>query len=53
MHRACSETAAVSRLTSHVTTKEGCNHFGGYLKRAYGGGGGGEVGGGGERISVC
>ena len=32
LHRTCAETAAVSRGTSHVTTKQSCKicHFGGY-----------------------
>ena len=32
VHRTCPETAAVPRGTSHVTTKQHCNHFSGYSK---------------------
>ena len=34
VHRTCVETAAVSRDTSYVTTKQRCNHLIGYSKRA-------------------
>ena len=32
--RTCAKTAAVSRGTSHASTWQSCDHFGGYLEQA-------------------
>ena len=34
VHKTCTEMAAVSHGTSHVTTKQLCDHFSGYSKHA-------------------
>ena len=32
VHRTCAETATVSHGTSHITTKQHCNHSGGIFR---------------------